>query len=167
MKRYKIGMYGGKFLPFHKGHRFCIETAALECELVYVILFWGGADEEKIRRAHPESWLSVEERTIQLYRVCEACERFARVIPSRIDISDLRLPDGSEDWEAETPLVRALTGERLDAVYSSEESYGEYFSRAYPEAVHRLVDVNRIHYPISGTELRAMEKETDRRKWTI
>ncbi len=167
MKRYKIGMYGGKFLPFHKGHRFCVETAALECEIVYVILFWGGADEEKILKEQPEIWLSVEERTRQMNKICEDAGQYAKVIPSQIDISGLRLSDGSEDWEAETPLVRALLGNQLDAVYSSEESYGEYFSHAYPEAVHRLVDVQRIHYPISGTEIRAMGSVKDRAKWVI
>lgn len=123
MKQYKIGMYGGKFLPFHKGHRFCVETAALECETVYVILFWGGADEEIILREHPEIWLSVEERTRQMNKICEDAAKYAKVIPSLIDITGLRLPDGSEDWEAETPLVRNLLGNQLDAVYSSEESY--------------------------------------------
>lgn len=167
MKQYKIGMYGGKFLPFHKGHRFCVETAALECETVYVILFWGGADEEIILREHPEIWLSVEERTRQMNKICEDAAKYANVIPSLIDITALMLPDGSEDWEAETPLVRELLGNQLDAVYSSEESYGEYFSHAYPEAVHRLVDVKRIHYPISGTEIREMESEEDRAKWII
>ena len=54
----------------------------------------------------------------------------------------------------------------LDAVYSSEESYGEYFKRAYPEAIHRLVDVKRIHYPISGTKIRKMEKE-DKKIWMV
>ena len=167
MKQYKIGMYGGKFLPFHKGHRFCVETAARECETVYVILFWGGSAEERIRKEHPETWLSVEERTRQLNRICEDAGQYAKVIPALIDISGLKSPDGSDDWEAETPLVRALVGGRLDAVYSSEESYGEYFSHAYPEAVHRLVDVQRIHYPISGTEIRAMENAEDRAKWVI
>ncbi len=167
MKQYKIGMYGGKFLPFHKGHRFCVETAARECETVYVILFWGGAAEERIRKEHPEAWLSVEERTRQLNRICEDAGQYAKVIPALIDISGLKSPDGSDDWEAETPLVRALVGGRLDAVYSSEESYGEYFSHAYPEAVHRLVDVQRIHYPINGREIRAMENAEDRAKWVI
>lgn len=167
MKQYKIGMYGGKFLPFHKGHRYCVETAALECETVYVILFWGGADEERILMEHPEIWLSVEERTRQMNKICEAAGSFANIIPSLIDISGLRLPDGSEDWEAETPLVRDLLGDQLNAVYSSEESYGEYFSHAYPEAVHRLVDVHRIHFPISGTSIRAMENEKDRAIWVI
>ena len=167
MKKYEIGMYGGKFLPFHKGHRFCVETAARECETVYVILFWGGAEEEKILKEQAELWLSVEERTRQMYRICQAAGKYARIIPALIDITNLRLPDGSEDWEAETPLVRRLLGNRLDAVYSSEESYGDYFSHAYPEAVHRLVDVQRIHYPISGTDIRAMEDEEDRAKWLI
>lgn len=167
MKKYKIGMYGGKFLPFHTGHRFCVETAAKECETVYVILFWGGADEEKILEEHPEIWLSVEERTRQMKKICEYAGEYAKVIPSLIDITGLRLPDGSEDWEAETPLVRELLGNQLDAVYSSEESYGEYFSHAYPEAEHRLVDVKRIHYPISGTMIREMNSELDRAKWMI
>ena len=167
MKQYKIGMYGGKFLPFHKGHRFCVETAALECETVYVILFWGGADEERIMAEHPEIWLSVEERTKQMKRICEDVGKVAKVIPALIDTSKLRLPDGTEDWDAETPLVRELLGNRLDAVYSSEESYGEYFSRAYPEAVHRLVDTKRIHYPISGTTIRNMTDAEEREAWMV
>ena len=59
------------------------------------------------------------------------------------------------------------SGKWKDAVYSSEESYGEYFSHAYPEAVHRLVDVKRIHYPISGTAIRNMESEEQRAEWMI
>ncbi|MBO7677509.1 MAG: hypothetical protein J6S49_08350, partial [Erysipelotrichaceae bacterium] len=66
-----------------------------------------------------------------------------------------------------TPLVRELLGDRLDAVYSIEISYGEYFSRAYPEAEHRLVDVPRIHYPISGTMIRNMKDKKERDLWTI
>lgn len=167
MKQYKIGMYGGKFLPFHKGHRFCVETAAIECETVYVILFYGGAEEEKILKEQPEIWLSVEERIKQMDKICEEAGKYAKVIPAMINITGLRLPDGSEDWEAETPLVRELLGDQLDAVYSSEESYGEYFSHAYPEAVHRLVDVKRIHYPISSTDIRKMANAEDRAEWMI
>ena len=160
-------MYGGKFLPFHLGHQYCIETAAKECETVYVILFWGGVDEEMILKEHPENWLSKEERIKQMYRICDAVKNLAKVIPAVIDITKLRLPDGSDDWNAETPLVRGLLGPHLDAVYSSEEGYGEYFSQAYPEAIHRLVDVKRIHYPISGTMLREMEDTDERSRWLI
>ena len=167
MKQYKTGMYGGKFLPFHKGHKYCVDFAARECEKVYVILFWGGADEERILKDHPEEWLSVEERTKQLDKICKEAAQYAEVISVLIDITELRLPDGSEDWDAETPLVRNVLGNCLDAVYSSEESYGSYFQRAYPEAVHRLVDVKREHYPISGTQIREMKKEGERELWII
>ena len=160
-------MYGGKFLPFHLGHRYCVETAAKECEKVYVILFYGGADEKRIFRENPESWLSVEERIRKLYELCEETSALADVVPALIDISSLRHPDGSEDWDAETPLVRDILGNQLDAVYSSEVSYGEYFRRAYPEAVHRLVDVRRVQYPISGTQLRKMTDKYERDKWMI
>ena len=154
-------------MPFHKGHRYCVEFAALECETVYVILFHGGADEAKILQEHPEWWLSLEERKKQLGRICDDLKEFADIIPAFIDTSTLRTPQGEEDWDAETPLVRELLGDRLDAVYSSEPSYGEYFGRAYPEAVHRLVDVPRIHYPISGTMIREMNDEEERNEWMI
>ena len=166
-KKYKIGMYGGKFMPFHKGHNYCVEYAAKECETVYVILFHGCADEEKILKEHPEWYLSLEERKKQLMKICDNCKDMAHIIPALIDVSKLRTPDGEEDWDAETPLVRNLLGEKLDAVYSSEISYGDYFRRAYPEAEHRLVDVPRIHYPISGTKIREMKDKEEREEWMI
>ena len=167
MKKYHTGMYGGKFLPFHKGHRYCAEYAAAECDIVYVILFYGGPEEEKICGASPEIWLSPGERMRQIRKICAELSGTAVMVAASIDISRLRLADGSEDWEAETPLVRKLLGEQLSAVYSSEVSYGEYFAEAYPEAEHRLVDVPRIHYPISGTKLREMEDYENRKEWMV
>lgn len=161
---YKIGMYGGKFMPFHKGHRYCVERACSECEKVYVILFYGGSDEEEILENNKEDYLSPEARKV---RVTKLTENYSNAIPIFIDVTNCRNPDGTEDWDAETPLVRDVVGERLDAVYSSEESYGKYFERAYPEATHRLVDVKRIHYPISGTKIREMERKEDRDLWTV
>lgn len=151
-------------MPFHKGHRFCVETAASECEKVYVILFYGGNDEIEILKYNHSKYLSVEERK---KKVVELASNYPNAIPVFIDVTDCKLSDGSEDWDAETPLVRNVVGPKLDAVYSSEESYGEYFSRAYPEAIHRLVDVKRKHYPISGTMIRNMKRKEEREEWMV
>lgn len=164
MKKYKIGMYGGKFLPLHKGHNYCIEVACKECEKVYVILFYGGSDEDKILENHKEEYLSVIKRTEHMLNICK---NYENAIPILIDVSKCRLEDGEEDWDAETPLVRNVVGNELNAVYSSEPSYEPYFNRAYPEAVHRIVDYKRIKYPISGTEIRNMKEERERELWII
>ena len=71
MKKYRAGMYGGKFMPMHKGHEFCVQTAAKECETVYVILFYGGAEEEEILKKQPEEWLLPKARMKQVERICE------------------------------------------------------------------------------------------------
>ena len=44
-KKYKVGMYGGKFMPFHKGHLHCVEVASSMCDKLYVILFHGSDQE--------------------------------------------------------------------------------------------------------------------------
>lgn len=164
MKKYKIGMYGGKFMPFHKGHNYCIEVATSECEKVYVILFYGGADEINILKDNKEEYLTVEDRIKHLKNIVK---KYNNAILAVIDVSNLRLDDGSEDWDAETPLVRKVVGNKLDAVYSSEISYEPYFNRAYPEATHRIVDYKRVHYPISGTKIRNMKNIKEREKWII
>ena len=164
MKKYKVGMIGGKFLPLHKGHDYCIQVASKECEKVYAILFYGGVDEERILKKKKEEYLSVEVRKCHLI---ERTKKYTNVIPTFIDVSTCRTKDCEEDWDMETPLVREIVGKRLDAVYSSEPSYDNYFKRAYPEAVHRIVDEKRIHFPISGTKIRNMNNEKEREKWIV
>ena len=147
MKKYKVGMYGGKFMPFHRGHLYCIERAVEECEKVYVLLFYGGNDEINILKSSCDEDLSYKKRFDIIKKVCK--ERFGdRVIVKLIDVTNCKLENGEEDWDAETPLVLDAMG-KMDAVYSSEISYGAYFKRAYPWAKHVLVDPPREVWPIS------------------
>lgn len=164
MKKYKVGFYGGKFMPLHLGHKYCIDVAAQECEKLYVILFYGGADEDQIKK----NASNIEDVSCmhRWWRLQVLCGKYDNVYPVNIDVSSCRLPNGEEDWDAETPLVLNKIG-KFDAVYSSEPSYGEYFKRAYPWAEHVLVDPPRIVYPISATKIREMKRKEEKLKWTI
>lgn len=157
---YEIGMYGGKFLPPHIGHAMCIAVLCAECAEPHIILLANGADEERIR---PSDDLSPDRRFARLSAYVRARYPHARM--HMIDVSAMRNPDGSEDWDAETPLVRNILP-RIDAIYSSEPSYDPYFKRAYPEAVHRILDPGRTVIPISGTAIRGMES-SEAERWTI
>ena len=155
MKMYKRGFYGGKFLPFHKGHRYCIEYAAAQCEELFVILFAESAEEREILVSLPETdYLTPEARAAALQAACATLPNVQfRVLNCREIYGD-----GKPDWDAETPYVLRTVGD-FQAVYSSEPSYGDYFQRAYPFAEHVLIDVPRKHVPISGTAIRNMTRE--------
>lgn len=164
MKKYGVGFYGGKFMPFHRGHLSCVEQMSAECEKAYLLLFVGGAQENEIHKSRNDDWLTVQSRKEAIERVAKM---FDNVIPMVVDVSSLTKADGTEDWDGETPLVRAICGNKIDAVYSSELAYDDYFKRAYPEAEHRIVDVDRTKFNISGTKVREMESEEERKKWVI
>ena len=162
-KKYKVGMYGGKFMPFHKGHLYCVQKAASMCEKLYVLLFYGNDQELEILKARPnDKWLFPEDR---LRRMKEACKQFDNVIVEAIDVTNCKKEDGSEDWDAETPLVLNICG-KLDAVFGSESGYTDYYSRAYPNAEYVIIDEARKTVPISGTMIREMNEE-ERKKWII
>ena len=148
------GFFGGKFLPMHKGHLYCIDTASKQCDHVTVIMFTGGDEELRICSQRRDEILDVNFRTKQLERICAL---YQNVECHVVDVTNLKLPDGTEDWDAETPLVRRFVP-KMDYVYSSEPSYDEYFARAYPEAAHIIVDAERKTYPISSTLIRAMKE---------
>ncbi len=162
-KKYKVGMYGGKFMPFHKGHLHCVEYAAKQCEKLYVLLFCGGDQEIEILKTRHEDWLQPENRLKQVKR---ACKKFKNVEVVKVDTTDCKGEDGKEDWDKETDLVLAVTG-KMDAVYGSEPEYKDYYDRAYPWATYEMVDVDRKEFPISGTAIRNMKDEEERKKWMV
>ena len=163
-KKYKVGFFGGKFIPFHLGHLYCVEKMSEQCEKGYVILFGGGDQEIEILSKNHDDSLRLDNRWSNVCKV--ALQYFDNIIPIYIDVSNCKLPDGTEDWDAETPLVLDRIG-KMDVVYSSEPSYDAYFKKAYPWAKHVLVDPPRIIYPISATMIRNMKTEEEKSKWRI
>lgn len=156
--KYKAGFFGGKFIPLHKGHALCISVALALCETVHVLLFINGDGElDILQHDHklPKEYLSVESRVEQIKKLIGDNPRIKFHV---IDVMQCKNADGTEDWDAETPLVLDACGD-FQAVFSSEPSYDEYFKRAYPWAEHVIVDAKREKYPISATMIRDMTPE--------
>lgn len=157
------GFYGGKFFPMHKGHLYCIETMSKMCDKGTVIIFINGKDEcDYFKNHNSQRDLLINKRILQLEK---ACKNFPNINYKIIDCINCRKKDGSEDWDAETPLVRHYLP-HIDYVFSSEIEYDDYFKRAYPEAKHIIVDSKREKVSISATELRNMD-EKERKVWMV
>ena len=162
-KKFKIGMYGGKFMPFHKGHLYCVETAAKQCEKLYVILFHGNSKELEILKERPnEKFLTFEDR---IEHTKKACQHVKNAIVVDIDVTECKNPDGTQNWNAETELVENVCG-KIDAVFGSELEYADYYKKAYPNAEYVIIDIDRNKVPISATMLRKMTEE-ERKKWIV
>ena len=151
-------------MPFHKGHMYCVEYAAKMCEKLYVILFHGGAQELEILKTRHEDWLQVKSREEHM---ANALKDMPGVEFVSLDVTACKKPDGTQDWDAETPLVLEACGGHLDAVFGSEPDYGDYFKRAYPGAEYVQIDVERKEVPISATMIRNMKNSKERKKWII
>ncbi len=160
-KIYDCGFYGGKFLPFHNGHKYCIKVASEECSRLVVIFFSNSEEELEIMNNRTEldkNYLSEKKRIGDIK--CE-CEKYPNVEFATLDCSIMHKhakEKGIDLWDSETEYVLRTVGS-FQAVYSSEITYDNYFKRAYPWACHRLVDPPRIVVPISGTMIRNMKTE--------
>lgn len=165
-----IGMVGGKFLPMHKGHKYLIERAFSNCDVVYLCLFLNSPDERRVR----EEWYTHPDfRYYQLNKAAEElndkrgrfCLRRVEYHVLVIDCS-LFMKDGMEDWAAEAEYIKGIAG-HIDKVFSSERSYSGIFREKYPEAEHVLVDPDRECFRISGTAIRGMEDIDEQIRWMV
>lgn len=172
-KLFRIGMYGGKFLPFHKGHAHCIDVASSECDILYVVLFYDLTETFKIEvmgpqrgfyiYLPPELKCSPERRKNSILDYIEKKDDNIKLITIHKNVFT---KNGIEDWTAEADYIKETIGKDIDAVYSSEPAYSDFFAETYPKAVHRLIDPERKEVPISGTEIRSMPTE-EAVKWII
>ena len=155
---YNIGFYGGKFMPFHRGHLNCILRAASECKKLYVVLMYNG--NEELQALKQETVFGNKNLTPHIREL--ALRRELRCYPNIEVISydtyqaDARAKkEGKQEWYYECKDMISLMG-KFDVCYSSEQEYHKLFQEYYPFAESKILDMDRNIMPISGTALRAM-----------
>ena len=156
--KYGTGFFGGKFLPFHRGHLDCILRCASECERLYVVLMHGGEEEQRILADYdgrfPVEYLSPHTREIALRSELAPFENI-EVISYDCQMADARASaEGKHRWFYECRDMVSLMG-RFDVAYSGEPAYSENFRAFYPWADAVLIDRSWNGRP-SGTEIRRM-----------
>lgn len=129
-----LGLVVGKFYPPHLGHKHLIETARRHVDHLIVIVAHHAS--QKIPGHLRQSWLE------EIHPDCE------------IRLVDDVLDDDSQQW---ADFTLKLLGRAPDIVFTSED-YGEEYASLMGSR-HRMVDRNRIAYPISGTRMRQQPLE--------
>ena len=148
----RIGMYGGKFLPLHRGHVSFIQRAQAMVDVLFIIVH----HDEPFERALCEGtrftwvpphlrerWLAEEFKAFPNVRVVSAYEHRS---------ADYMQDDSIFDAYAE---LQARIG-HIDVVFSGEDGYGEYFAKYLPEAEVVTFYQDRPVVSISATQIREM-----------
>ena len=125
-----LGITIGKFYPFHLGHHYLIEQAKAQVDHLVVLV--GYKPTQTIPGTVRADWIRSLHSDVEVIEVLED------------------IPDAPEPWAERTLTV--LQRQRPDLVFTSEE-YGEPWATLMG-AKHQAIDLQRSHFPISGTQLR-------------
>ncbi len=134
-KPFRNGLVVGKFAPPHKGHQLLLETALSQCEFVTVLVY-SNPDFPTMPSKTRASWIR-------------------ELHPNATVLVPENPPHNDADDFTQREFVKAFLEREhiaVDVVFTSE-TYGAGFA-AHLQVEHVLVDLERLHIPISGTRVR-------------
>lgn len=148
-KKYKCGLYVGRFQPLHVGHTSIISRMFDECETVVIAI--GSAQESGIQR-NPFTFSFREEMIYDTYSYYD--DRL-RIVP----VKDREHPSNDSSW-GDYLFARVYEWSCLtpDVIYEGEE---EERTTWYDNLDVEVVKVARTVLPISGTMIRDAIKRND------
>ncbi len=135
IKKYKSAYVLGKFMPFHTGHKFLIDTAIQYSEKVTILV--GSIDSEPIPGRIRYQWVRDTYKDIDNVTVKWCNEDLPQY------------PEEHEDfWNIWVGIVKRYCPP-IDVIFTSEK-YGDPYAE-HLGVKHHLVDLERKTYPVSGT----------------
>lgn len=147
-KKYKLGMYLGRFQPFHNGHKAIVDKMLEECEEVLIVV--GSADKMGTMQNPFPAW----ERINMIGMVYRDKPVHIVALPDR--------PTITQDNRWGVYVMEFLEGMNFepDVIYQGMETERNTWFEYYPTIP--VVSVSRLIIPISATIIRAaiVEKDT-------
>jgi nicotinamide-nucleotide adenylyltransferase len=133
-----IGLYVGRFQPFHKGHLALVKSALKEVDKLYIVI--GSAQESHTER-NP---FTAGERLLMIMKTLESDGLLDDTII--VPVEDTR---ANYDW---VPKIEAFIPERFDIVYSNEPITSRLFKEKGYEVRGFLYNIRECR----GTCIRSM-----------
>ncbi len=148
MKKYKLGLYIGRFQPFHNGHASVVEKMLEKCEKVLIAI--GSAQEKGTMKNPFPAW----ERAAMISGVYEDKPVFLVCMPDRLTVGN------DSSWGDYVMNYLHGYGYQPDAVFQGHEVERNTWFSNWDIAIENL---SRVDIPISATVIRAaiIEKRAD------
>ncbi len=145
----KVGLFVGKFLPPHKGHKFAILEAAKICDKLYLVIGFEPNVTRKLCEQANMPFITLEQKI-------EWWQHELKDIPNIIirGEDETGIPDYPAGWAVWSQRTQDIVGEHIDIVFGSELSYAPYYEKYFPDSEYQLQDVDRVNFPISSTIIR-------------
>lgn len=146
-----VGMYGGKFCPFHKGHLYSILRASAMVDKLYVVVSYiEERDRELCKQAHLP-YITHQQRALWIRQATKDAPNIVVLY-----VEDVSMELGAEHaWDEGARRIINAIPEKITHVFSSESSYDYWFKRNYGADInHVIIDEARDLFPISATKIR-------------
>ena len=147
MSSKKIGFTIGKFAPFHKGHAYLIETALKEMDEFYVVVY-----------DTPQFNIDIDSKIDSIRK------KFPNVKILKAFNSPKQIGLDKESVDIQMKYLADIIKDVDVGYFYSSENYGKCVAD-YLNIENRVIDKERLTFPISATKLR--NDEELRKQWAI
>lgn len=144
-----VGMYGGKFLPFHMGHLSMIIKTSTMVDELFVVLSYSHSRDLYLTQ---NSGIREMPYSLRLRWLIEATKDLTNV--KILAVEDTAVTDDTYDWAKGSADIQQAIVKPINKIFGSEEYYRSIFKEHYPNADYLCLDPDRSSYPISATKIR-------------
>jgi len=149
-KSKKIGMWGGKVIPFHNGHLYAMTKAAAQVDKLYIVVCYHEERDKELCKDAGIAYIDYKRRQQWVMTATKDMENVEVLV-----VEDPYSEDFEYMWlEGGKKIIEAIP-EKITHVFSSESEYDVWFKQIYGEGInHVVIDEAREAFPISASKIR-------------